>query len=79
MPRQHVAKWLKALTKTIGKESANQEFRWMKQTLPKIGVHASDLEAMLRRRARGEPLQYILGMQVSLRTATVSLTYFAYA
>lgn len=56
MPRQHVvAKLITALETTIGRESAHQELKWMKQS------SGQTLEAMLQRRARGEPLQYVLG------------------
>jgi hypothetical protein len=57
MPRQHeVTQLFSALAKSIGRESANQELKWMKQA-----SHIGCIEVMLKRRVRGEPLQYILG------------------
>lgn len=55
MPRSHIQRLLNALASNIGRESAKQELKWIQQT------GRTDLEAMLRRRTMGEPLQYILG------------------
>jgi release factor glutamine methyltransferase len=63
MPRNHVAKMLTVLAKSIGRESANQELKWMTQALQPVPGSGAviRLESMLLRRVRGEPLQYILG------------------
>lgn len=47
---------LATLAARIGRQQANNEFRWMKEA-----THL-DLPTMLTRRIQGEPLQYILGM-----------------
>jgi hypothetical protein len=68
MPRQHhVAQLFEALTKSIGRQSANQELNWMKRA-----KHASCLKEMLERRVQGEPLQYILGGCTSIFTLVSS-------
>lgn len=59
MSGRPVARLLSLLTQLIGRESANQEFKWMKQAINN-GPNTC-LEVMLERRIRGEPLQYILG------------------
>ena len=46
-----------ALIARLGKDSATQEYRWMKQAAPR----ELDLVSIIRRRLLGEPLQYILG------------------
>ena len=48
------AKMLTMLAKTLGKQQATHELRWMKAA-------QGDLARMVTRRAAGEPLQYILG------------------
>jgi len=57
---------LAVLSASIGRQSAVSELTWMKQTLQKgfpKRFPRLDLEAMVHRRAKGEPLQYILGTQ----------------
>lgn len=51
------------LAKSIGRESANEELKWMTQALQPATSNGAviQLEAMIQRRVRGEPLQYILG------------------
>ncbi|KAH7888508.1 S-adenosyl-L-methionine-dependent methyltransferase [Phlebopus sp. FC_14] len=60
MHREPVKHLLNKLILSLGRESAALELKWMKQVLS-----ASDpptaLQAMVERRLRGEPLQYILG------------------
>lgn len=71
MPRQHAGKLLTALARSIGRASAIQELVWMKQFLQSTkSPNNSHLEAMLRRRISGEPLQYILGTAGILRTSS---------
>ncbi|KAL4074261.1 S-adenosyl-L-methionine-dependent methyltransferase [Scleroderma yunnanense] len=48
------------LAAVLGRQSARLELRWMKQAL-KPSDPPTALMAMLERRLRGEPLQYILG------------------
>ncbi|KAH9931076.1 S-adenosyl-L-methionine-dependent methyltransferase [Epithele typhae] len=58
---------LAQLTHALGKDSAQAELRWMRQTLshppPGLPSTAGSLEEMVARRISGEPLQYILGSQ----------------
>ncbi|KAI0675280.1 S-adenosyl-L-methionine-dependent methyltransferase [Trametes maxima] len=58
---------LSQLSRVIGRESAQNELRWMRQALenPPRGIHppAKTIEEMVARRVGGEPLQYILGSQ----------------
>lgn len=63
MPRSHIQRLLNALANSIGRESAKQELKWLQQTTNIQGETATgrNLEAMLKRRIRGEPLQYIIG------------------
>jgi len=51
------------LVSSLGRETATRELKWMKQAL--IESASPTLPAMLQRRLRGEPLQYILGMQTT--------------
>jgi hypothetical protein len=55
------------LAASIGKVSASSELKWMQQALqtglPK-GFPSTDLETMVQRRIKHEPLQYILGVYV---------------
>ncbi|KII92752.1 hypothetical protein PLICRDRAFT_27757 [Plicaturopsis crispa FD-325 SS-3] len=51
-----------ALVAALGHKSALQEFKWMAQAVSDRSVSHS-LASMVERRARGEPLQYILGSQ----------------
>ena len=46
---------LRSLERAIGRESANLEFKWMLE-------NGGSIKEMLKRRLKGEPLQYILGM-----------------
>jgi hypothetical protein len=62
MPSKHHL--LTSLARSIGSESAAQEIKWMKQALRNPTVRGTDLFSMVSRRARGEPLQYILGKSV---------------
>ena len=48
---------LALLAARIGAAQAEQEYKWLKQAVPRV----SDLVTMIRRRTLGEPLQYILG------------------
>ena len=52
------------LVNALGAQQAKYELRWMRQSL-QLYPHSSnpkvDLEDMIHRRVRGEPLQYILG------------------
>jgi hypothetical protein len=48
---------LAALAARIGAAQAEQEYKWMRQAVPR----EPDLVTMIRRRVLGEPLQYILG------------------
>lgn len=57
MPRLAFHDALNTLTKHLGRESAALELRWLKEA----ARDASHLHAMISRRVRGEPLQYILG------------------
>ncbi|KAF8348317.1 S-adenosyl-L-methionine-dependent methyltransferase [Amanita rubescens] len=50
---------LALLAARIGAAQAEQEYKWLKQAVPRV----SDLVTMIRRRTLGEPLQYILGSQ----------------
>lgn len=60
---------LARLSASLGKQTATQELRWMCEAVAKssgadTGSDAkagTDLEQMIARRLRGEPLQYILG------------------
>ncbi|KAI0028606.1 S-adenosyl-L-methionine-dependent methyltransferase, partial [Vararia minispora EC-137] len=57
---------LAQLSASLGKTSAQNELRWMKDALRRtrpVLPPATDLASMVARRARGEPLQYILGTQ----------------
>ncbi|KAI0645667.1 S-adenosyl-L-methionine-dependent methyltransferase [Trametes meyenii] len=58
---------LSQLSRVIGRESAQNELRWMRQALenPPRGIRpsAQTVEEMVARRVGGEPLQYILGSQ----------------
>ncbi|OJA18606.1 hypothetical protein AZE42_01765 [Rhizopogon vesiculosus] len=49
-----------SLVSSLGRETATRELRWMKQALTVPGSPGT-LPAMMQRRLRGEPLQYILG------------------
>ncbi|KAH9935336.1 S-adenosyl-L-methionine-dependent methyltransferase [Fomitopsis serialis] len=54
------------LKRSIGAQGARNELRWMQEALKKSHATLSgsaDIESMLHRRVRGEPLQYILGTQ----------------
>ncbi|KAI0374069.1 S-adenosyl-L-methionine-dependent methyltransferase [Pilatotrama ljubarskyi] len=66
---------LAQLSRAIGRESAQNEFRWMQHALahPPNGIRppVKTIEEMVARRVRGEPLQYIL-----VRTATLTATRF---
>ncbi|KAG2016159.1 modification methylase [Coprinopsis cinerea AmutBmut pab1-1] len=53
---------LARLAQSLGSHQATLEFKWMGQALKTKHATAS-LEEMVNRRARGEPLQYILGTQ----------------
>jgi methylase of polypeptide subunit release factors len=53
------------LASSLGRETATRELKWMKHAL--IASGSPTLPAMLQRRLRGEPLQYILGVQTALR------------
>ena len=62
-------KLLVRLSASLGRQAAAQELRWMHDTITKAGTtginadaELSTLKAMVARRLRGEPLQYILGM-----------------
>ncbi|KAH8993289.1 S-adenosyl-L-methionine-dependent methyltransferase [Lactarius hatsudake] len=60
MPRSmQISQLVTTLSGLIGRESARLELKWLKQA----GRSAGPLSTMLRRRIRGEPLQYILGTQ----------------
>ena len=69
------------LSRAIGRESAETELRWMKQTLsdPPPGIRPScrSLEEMVARRVAGEPLQYILG-EHNESGSTLIMSYAAY-
>jgi release factor glutamine methyltransferase len=58
---------LASLIRTLGRSSAQREFRWMRDALatPRARTLPSlpPLAQMVARRAMGEPLQYILGTQ----------------
>ena len=45
------------LASVLGRQSAAQELRWMRELKPSD----AELSQMVERRLRGEPLQYILG------------------
>ncbi|KAI0358403.1 S-adenosyl-L-methionine-dependent methyltransferase [Trametes cingulata] len=66
-PTRAVPSLLAHLSRAIGRESAQNELRWMRQALddPPDGIRppVKTLEEMVARRVRGEPLQYILGSQ----------------
>ncbi|KAH9858753.1 S-adenosyl-L-methionine-dependent methyltransferase [Lenzites betulinus] len=55
------------LSRAIGRESAQNELRWMRRALenPIRGIEPASrtIDDMVARRIRGEPLQYILGSQ----------------
>ncbi|TFK44382.1 S-adenosyl-L-methionine-dependent methyltransferase [Crucibulum laeve] len=53
---------LAQLAAHIGTDQASLELRWMKQALSS-GLSNATLSTMVKRRALGEPLQYILGTQ----------------
>ncbi|THH15133.1 hypothetical protein EW146_g5290 [Bondarzewia mesenterica] len=70
MPRYNTQHLLRTLEASIGQESAHIELKWMKLALSSAPPHRDpalppipDLPTMVARRARGEPLQYILGTQ----------------
>jgi hypothetical protein len=53
-----------ALKRCIGVEAANQEIRWIRETVFRSACPIDApavVTAMLKRRVAGEPLQYILG------------------
>ncbi|KAH9948530.1 S-adenosyl-L-methionine-dependent methyltransferase [Amylocystis lapponica] len=52
---------LAGLARAIGVEAASRELRWMREAV--AGSLNTSLDDMVRRRIRGEPLQYILGTQ----------------
>ncbi|KAG1715749.1 hypothetical protein ID866_1417 [Astraeus odoratus] len=58
--RLHVNHLSAKLAASLGRESARLELKWMKEAL-KPTDSPTALRAMLERRLRGEPLQYILG------------------
>lgn len=54
-----ISQLVTALSGILGRDSARQELRWLTQA----SRDAGPLSALLSRRIRGEPLQYILGTQ----------------
>ncbi|KAF9222769.1 S-adenosyl-L-methionine-dependent methyltransferase [Gyrodon lividus] len=60
MHRGPVKQLFTKLAFSLGRESASLELKWMKQVLSPSDPPTA-LQAMLERRLRGEPLQYILG------------------
>lgn len=56
---------LSRLATALGASQAKRELRWMRAAVDSAAV-ATDLDAMVARRVRGEPLQYILGNPLSI-------------
>ncbi|KAI0315957.1 S-adenosyl-L-methionine-dependent methyltransferase [Amylostereum chailletii] len=56
---------LAVLANALGPSAARRELKWMRNAIanPPPGLALPALSAMVARRARGEPLQYILGTQ----------------
>ena len=68
MPRSmQLSQLVTTLSGLIGRDSARLELKWLKQASRSAKNNTGPLSTMLRRRIRGEPLQYILG-----RAATTS-------
>lgn len=67
---------LTRLSKSLGREQATMELRWMQRSIPRDTDSSSStqkLDSMVGRRLLGEPLQYILG--TPWRLLYVSLAY----
>jgi hypothetical protein len=67
---------ISTLASHIGRDNARQELKWMIQAIHSANRTRSTpfpgLLAMLSRRVRGEPIQYILGMGIRTTSCRVS-------